>query len=688
MPYASGRVIHDADAHIMEVPGFLEEHLEAKYRARRDRQRAASRTTAAAACIVSAPRRARPARTIPSTSTNRRSCCARTGTRSAPTTRHDRPQSIDLLGFASQLMFTTALLNFSSLLEGKGDVDLIYAVARAHTRHMVDFCSVDRRLLPTGYVPLADFERTARAAREAIALGAKALLIPSRCPDGHSPSHIGFDPLWAAAQEAGLPIVFHVGGGGKLLEEAYFNNGLPPVPDFHGGDDNFKSIDYMAIAYPPMKALTALIVDRVLDRFPRLKFGVIEQGASWVPGWMRNMDSAHTAFYKNEERLQKMSLKPSEFVARQVRVTPYPHEDAGWIIANSGDGVCLFSSDYPHVEGGRNPIKRFEASMAAAGTSERQKQALLLRQFHRPDGRGPGARAEGSGMSGYTTLLTERTGPVLKITTNRPEVLNAQSRILLEELDDAFLRAVDDEAVRVIILAGAGKHFSAGHDLGSPQEMEDQKKTPLEPGFKGEYRRLWERFFENTMRWRDLPKPTIAQVQGYCIMGGMMIASACDLIIASDDAQFADRAVKWGGAHVQYFSMPWDFGPRKTKEYLFTGAVHQRRPGRAGRPGQPRGAAGQARRRDDGARPGDRRARSLCAEARQGVGQRDAGCPGMAGGDGERLQELHADHPAQDRDGHLRPQGPRKGPEGPLWNSQQDHLMSSPDRERPARSKS
>jgi len=171
----------------------------------------------------------------------------------------------------------------------------------------------------------------------------------------------------------------------------------------------------------------------------------------------------------------------------------------------------------------------------------------------------------------YTTLLTERTGAVLKITTNRPEVLNAQSRVLLEELDHAFAAAVDDDKVRVIILAGAGKHFSGGHDLGSPQEMEDQKKTPLDPGFKGEYRRIFERFFENTMRWRDLPKPTIAQVQGYCIMGGMMIASACDLIIASDDALFADRAVKWGGAHVQYFSMPWDLGPRKAKEYLFTG---------------------------------------------------------------------------------------------------------------------
>jgi enoyl-CoA hydratase len=171
----------------------------------------------------------------------------------------------------------------------------------------------------------------------------------------------------------------------------------------------------------------------------------------------------------------------------------------------------------------------------------------------------------------YTTLLTERTGAVLKITTNRPDVLNAQSRVLLEELDHAFAAAVDDDKVRVIILAGAGKHFSAGHDLGSPQEMADQKATPLEKGFKGEYRRIFERFFANTMRWRDLPKPTIAQVQGYCIMGGMMIASACDLIIASDDALFADRAVKWGGAHVQYFSMPWDLGPRKAKEYLFTG---------------------------------------------------------------------------------------------------------------------
>ncbi len=377
MPYASGRVIHDADAHIMEVPGFLTEHLEAKYRDTinddvlfpHDRGRGLHK--------LMKPDAGRGAVEQDESQIMLHKNWDALGS----FVREDRPRSIDLLGFASQLMFTTQLLNFSALLEGKGDVDVIYAVARAHTRHMVEFCSVDKRLLPTGYVPLADFERTRVAAREAIDAGAKGLMIPSRCPDGHSPSHIGLDPLWAMAQEAGIPILFHVGGGGVLIEKAYFNNGGPPVPDFHGGDDNFKSIDYMAIAYPPMKALTALIVDRVLDRFPDLKFGCIEQGASWVPGWMRNMDSAHTAFYKNEERLQKMSLKPSEFVKRQVRVTPYPHEDAGWIIANSGDEVCLFSSDYPHVEGGRNPIKRFEASMAAAGTSEAQKQRFYCDNF-------------------------------------------------------------------------------------------------------------------------------------------------------------------------------------------------------------------------------------------------------------------------------------------------------------------
>jgi predicted TIM-barrel fold metal-dependent hydrolase len=122
----------------------------------------------------------------------------------------------------------------------------------------------------------------------------------------------------------------------------------------------------MPIPHSVMQTLAALIIDGVLDRFPRLKFGAIELGASWAPSWMRFMDSAQDAFGRTEERLRKLSARPSEIVRRQVRITPYPHEDAGWIIANTGEEVCLFSSDYPHVEGGRNPLKRFDDSLAHA----------------------------------------------------------------------------------------------------------------------------------------------------------------------------------------------------------------------------------------------------------------------------------------------------------------------------------
>ena len=146
--------------------------------------------------------------------------------------REDRPRALDRLGFASQLIFTTWCLgNFD--LDESGDTDLCYAVAEAHNRMMSSFCSVDRRFLGTGYVPLVDFERALATAREALRIGCKALLIPSRCPSGHSPSHVGFEPLWALAQEARLPIVFHVGGEEKLRSD-YFNNGLPRVKDFHG----------------------------------------------------------------------------------------------------------------------------------------------------------------------------------------------------------------------------------------------------------------------------------------------------------------------------------------------------------------------------------------------------------------------------------------------------------------------
>ena len=109
--------------------------------------------------------------------------------------------------------------------------------------------------------------------------------------------------------------------------------------------------------------------------------GVTGRGPIWVPGWPRQMDAAYAASPRHEERLQALSLRPSEYVRRQVRFTPYPTEDVGWIIAQSGPEVCLFSSDYPHVEGGRRPIERFEASLAASDIDDHARQRFYADNF-------------------------------------------------------------------------------------------------------------------------------------------------------------------------------------------------------------------------------------------------------------------------------------------------------------------
>jgi predicted TIM-barrel fold metal-dependent hydrolase len=179
--------------------------------------------------------------------------------------------------------------------------------------------------------------------------------------------------VWAQAEEAGIPVVFHVGGTGTLIDPGYFVNGKPVPPDFHGGEENFRSVDYMGIPVPPAQTLATLIFDGVLEQFPELHLGVIEQGAIWMPSWLRQMESAFEAFVRHEDRLRALSLRPSDFVHRQVRFTPYPTEDVGWIVAQSGPDLVMFSSDYPHVEGGRKPLERFEASLGDAEEDVRRQ---------------------------------------------------------------------------------------------------------------------------------------------------------------------------------------------------------------------------------------------------------------------------------------------------------------------------
>lgn len=369
--YAGDRFIHDADAHIIEEPDWMLPHADARTREKLKPVFVAS-VKPGEESLVDHWRR-RHADPEKRKKAEAEIMLTKNWSALGSFIREDRPRALDLLGFKSQLVFNTFTNHYLYEAEHREDLDFAYGIAQAHNRAMAEFCSVDPRLLSTAYVPLVDFDRARNIAGEAIRDGAGSLLVASGCPKGHSPSHTGLFPVWAMAEEAGIPIVFHVGGGGKLLDPAYFENGLPPVPDFHGGAENFRSVDYMAIPYPPMQTLATMIFDRVFDHFPRLRVGVIEQGAVWVPGWMRSLDTAFEAFRRNEERLQKLELRPSEYVRRQIRVTPYPAEPIGWIIEQAGDEVCLFSSDWPHVEGGRHPIRRFESSMQEISEAARER---------------------------------------------------------------------------------------------------------------------------------------------------------------------------------------------------------------------------------------------------------------------------------------------------------------------------
>ncbi|GDY29140.1 enoyl-CoA hydratase [Gandjariella thermophila] len=183
-------------------------------------------------------------------------------------------------------------------------------------------------------------------------------------------------------------------------------------------------------------------------------------------------------------------------------------------------------------------------------------------------------------MTDEDVVRYERRGPVAVVTMHRPEYRNAQNSAMTYALDAAFTTAVDDNDVSVIVLAGAGKHFSAGHDIGTPGRDVDvsyERRAVMwwdhvdKPGGDQRYAREMEVYLGMCRRWRDMPKPTIAMVQGACIAGGLMLAWVCDMIVASDDAFFADPVLRMGIPGVEYFAHPWVLGPRAAKEVLFTG---------------------------------------------------------------------------------------------------------------------
>lgn len=172
------------------------------------------------------------------------------------------------------------------------------------------------------------------------------------------------------------------------------------------------------------------------------------------------------------------------------------------------------------------------------------------------------------------------TGDLAVVTMNRPRYRNAQNSVMTYALDAAFRRAVDDDGVRVIVLAGSGEHFSAGHDIGTPgrdHHVHYDNAAVLwwdhldKQGGDRRFAREMEVYLGMCRRWRETPKPMIAMVQGACIAGGLMLAWVCDLIVASEDAFFSDPVVRMGIPGAEYFAHPWVLGPRFAKEILYTG---------------------------------------------------------------------------------------------------------------------
>jgi enoyl-CoA hydratase len=184
-------------------------------------------------------------------------------------------------------------------------------------------------------------------------------------------------------------------------------------------------------------------------------------------------------------------------------------------------------------------------------------------------------------MADYKFLQyeTHDDGTIVRILLDRPEARNAQNRGLLVELDEAFLRAEADDKVRVVILGGTGPLFSSGHDMGSKVAMEEYQTHPsskingaTREGAEKRMLQEWHYYFENTRRWRNLRKITIAQVQGTVYAAGLMLMWSCDLIVGADDVLFADVVgTRLGMCGLEYFAHPWELGPRKTKELMLTG---------------------------------------------------------------------------------------------------------------------
>ncbi|MGI9599385.1 MAG: amidohydrolase family protein, partial [Acidimicrobiales bacterium] len=240
-------------------------------------------------------------------------------------------------------------------------------------RGIAEFCAGDDRLLGVGATSLDDPVAAVANLEQIIELGLAAVWVPHRPAGGRSPGHDDLDPFWAGAAAAGLPVVLHVGGNPLQLDPAWMNTGREVPTDWLGGGENVRGKDMIGLHQAAETFVGTLVLDGVLERHRDLQIGVVELGAGYVPAMVRRLDLITEIWKRSEPELAALTRKPSEQIAAQMAFTPYPFEDVGALIRESSPDLYLFSSDYPHIEGGRNPLGRFSQSLDGFGEDVLEK---------------------------------------------------------------------------------------------------------------------------------------------------------------------------------------------------------------------------------------------------------------------------------------------------------------------------
>jgi predicted TIM-barrel fold metal-dependent hydrolase len=367
MTYApTHRPFYDADSHIMELPDFLRDYADPAIREQIPQvsYEASLVTDEEVEVIVANGNRHAPEHVEAQIALGDQLIATSKEIQALGAfDRDDRSVALDMLGFRKQLVFATHSVATPFSPSRKLSDELRYGATRAHNRAMSEFCAADDRLMGVGIIPLEDPDLALIELEFALDAGLEAVWVPHHPAGERSPGHVDLAPFWRRLAESGTPFVLHVGGSPLQLDPRWANTGRPAARDWMGGGENIRSKDMAVLHQGPETFISVMMMDGVFEQHPALRGACVELGAGWVPAMLTRLDWVVRSWSKVDQYLAQLQRTPSETLCEQMAFTPYVFEDVGALVDQSTADLYLFSSDYPHVEGGRDPIGRFEGSL-------------------------------------------------------------------------------------------------------------------------------------------------------------------------------------------------------------------------------------------------------------------------------------------------------------------------------------